>query len=92
MRRNGTLGGSSDGAGNGSSSSGNMNGRTTTAGGGSGHKIAYDPMDLETRSEEAELPKLTLMEEIILLGIKEWVDLLVTISCHKLTMLSRLLQ
>lgn len=47
------------------------NAKLQTAGGGSGHKIAYDPLDLETRSEEAELPKLTLMEEIILLGIKE---------------------
>jgi len=36
-----------------------------------GHKIAFDPLDLETRNEEAQLPKLTLMEEIILLGIKE---------------------
>lgn len=49
------------------------NTRTLNAGGGSGHKIAYDPLDLESRSEEAELPKLTLMEEIILLGIKECV-------------------
>lgn len=54
-------------------SSSNNGGSARTAGGGSGHKIAYDPLDLESRSEEAELPKLTLMEEIILLGIKEWV-------------------
>ena len=33
-----------------------------------GHKVAYDPRDVEERSEENEMPKLTLMEEILLLG------------------------
>jgi hypothetical protein len=56
---------------------------------GSGHKIAFDPQDLETRSEEAELPKLTLMEEIILLGIKEWVYYhMLSICCYRLTLVS----
>ena len=32
------------------------------------HKVGYDPKDLEERSEEAEMPKLTLMEDILLLG------------------------
>lgn len=80
-RRNGapsgTAYGNSKDSGAGGGSSSNINGKADTArsaGGGSGHKIAYDPMDLETRSEEAELPKLTLMEEIILLGIKECVQ------------------
>lgn len=76
-RRNGAPSGTAYGSSNDSGAGGgssNINGKADTArsaGGGSGHKIAYDPMDLETRSEEAELPKLTLMEEIILLGIKE---------------------
>lgn len=37
----------------------------------SGHKIAYDPRDLEERSDEHEMPKLTLMEEVLLVGLKE---------------------
>jgi len=69
--------------GNGSGSS-NNNGRdgqrraggASTSQGGvditstSGHKIAYDPKDIEERSEEKILPKLTLMEECLLLGLK----------------------
>jgi hypothetical protein len=67
-----TMDGSKRGSSSNNSSNSNTGTLHQTAGGGSGHKIAYDPLDLETRSEEAELPKLTLMEEIILLGIKEW--------------------
>jgi golgi phosphoprotein 3 len=41
-----------------------------------GSKVAYDPRDLEdTKGEEAKtggkLPKLTIMEEVLLLGIKD---------------------
>lgn len=38
---------------------------------GSHHKIAYDPRDLETSDEERSHPKLTLMEEVLLLGLKD---------------------
>ena len=40
------------------------------AGGGSGHRVAYDERDLETE-EERLMPKLTLMEEVLLLGLKD---------------------
>lgn len=36
-----------------------------------GHKIAFDPKDLSERSERERLPKMTLMEEVVLLGIKD---------------------
>ncbi|GAA99061.1 uncharacterized protein L969DRAFT_94243 [Mixia osmundae IAM 14324] len=35
------------------------------------HKIAYDPRDLEDSSEQKTLPRLTLMEEVLLLGLKD---------------------
>jgi Golgi phosphoprotein 3 len=34
-------------------------------------KVAYDPRDFDNSNEEQEQPKLTLMEEILLLGIKD---------------------
>ena len=37
----------------------------------SDHKIAYDPKDLEQGAERAKQPKLTLMEEVLLLGLKD---------------------
>jgi Golgi phosphoprotein 3 len=37
----------------------------------SDHKIAYDPKDLEQGEERAKQPKLTLMEEVLLLGLKD---------------------
>ncbi len=36
-----------------------------------GHKIAYDPDDIPTNSTETKLPRLTLMEEVLLMGIKD---------------------
>lgn len=40
-----------------------------------GSKVAYDPHELERESEEArvggKLPKLTIMEEVLLLGLKD---------------------
>ena len=40
-----------------------------------GSKIAYDPRDLEDANEEAKaggkMPRLTLMEEVLLLGLKD---------------------
>jgi golgi phosphoprotein 3 len=36
-----------------------------------GHKIAFDPRDLSESAERSRLPKLTLMEEVLLLGLKD---------------------
>ncbi|KAA1092300.1 hypothetical protein PGTUg99_016761 [Puccinia graminis f. sp. tritici] len=35
------------------------------------HKIAYDPRDLDDSTESSLNPKLTIMEEILLLGLKD---------------------
>ena len=35
-----------------------------------GHKIAFDPRDISENAERSKQPKLTLMEEIILMGLK----------------------
>lgn len=37
----------------------------------SDHKIAFDPKDIEQGQERAKQPKLTLMEEVLLLGLKD---------------------
>lgn len=36
-----------------------------------GHKIAYDPRDISESEERLKQPKLTLMEEVLLLGLKD---------------------
>lgn len=36
-----------------------------------GHKIAFDPRDLSETEERNKQPKLTLMEEVLLLGLKD---------------------
>ncbi|KAF3908086.1 hypothetical protein ABW21_db0205907 [Orbilia brochopaga] len=36
-----------------------------------GHKIAYDPRDISESKERSKQPKLTLMEEVLLLGLKD---------------------
>ncbi|KAI1498023.1 Golgi phosphoprotein 3-domain-containing protein [Biscogniauxia marginata] len=36
-----------------------------------GHRIAFDPRDISESAERSKQPKLTLMEEIILLGLKD---------------------
>lgn len=36
-----------------------------------GHKIAYDPRDISENAERTKQPKLTLMEDILLLGLKD---------------------
>ncbi|EFX04781.1 golgi phosphoprotein 3 domain containing protein [Grosmannia clavigera kw1407] len=74
------------GAGNGAAGgpSGNANGSTDGAEslkdatpetsyeqGDNGHKIAYDPRDLSESVERSKQPKLTLMEEVLLLGLKD---------------------
>jgi Golgi phosphoprotein 3 len=36
-----------------------------------GHRIAFDPRDISESAERSKQPKLTLMEEIILMGLKD---------------------
>ncbi|KAL1961220.1 hypothetical protein VTO42DRAFT_3166 [Malbranchea cinnamomea] len=36
-----------------------------------GHKIAFDPRDISENEERNKQPKLTLMEEVLLLGLKD---------------------
>lgn len=36
-----------------------------------GHKIAFDPRDISENEERTKQPKLTLMEEVLLLGLKD---------------------
>lgn len=44
---------------------------TSYTGGENGHKIAFDPRDISESEERNKQPKLTLMEEILLLGLKD---------------------
>jgi len=39
--------------------------------GENGHKIAFDPRDMSESAERSKQPKLTLMEEVLLLGLKD---------------------
>lgn len=36
-----------------------------------GHKIAFDPRDISESHERSKQPKLTLMEDVLLLGLKD---------------------
>lgn len=36
-----------------------------------GHKIAFDPRDISETEERNKQPKLTLMEDVLLLGLKD---------------------
>lgn len=36
-----------------------------------GHRIAFDPRDLQQGDERSKQPRLTLMEEILLMGLKD---------------------
>jgi golgi phosphoprotein 3 len=44
---------------------------TTYSSSENGHKIAFDPRDISESAERNKQPKLTLMEEILLLGLKD---------------------
>ena len=44
---------------------------TSYTGGENGHKIAYDPQDISESEERNKQPKLTLMEEVLLMGLKD---------------------
>jgi hypothetical protein len=39
--------------------------------GENGHRIAFDPRDISESAERSKQPKLTLMEEVLLLGLKD---------------------
>jgi len=39
--------------------------------GENGHKIAFDPRDISESAERSKQPKLTMMEEVLLLGLKD---------------------
>lgn len=58
-------------AGSSSGSGGTRAGAVTTTAGPDGHRIAYDPRDLKDEDEESRHPRLTLMEECLLLGLKD---------------------
>ncbi|EHL00739.1 hypothetical protein M7I_3370 [Glarea lozoyensis 74030] len=44
---------------------------TSYESGENGHKIAFDPRDISESTERSKQPKLTLMEEVLLLGLKD---------------------
>ena len=44
---------------------------TSYENGENGHKIAFDPRDLSESAERSKQPKLTMMEEVLLLGLKD---------------------
>lgn len=44
---------------------------TSYESGENGHKIAFDPRDMLESAERSKQPKLTLMEEVLLLGLKD---------------------
>ncbi|KAL1867557.1 hypothetical protein VTK73DRAFT_4081 [Phialemonium thermophilum] len=77
-RRRGAGGGSANGDGDGSSSRAHSSSNfkdstpeTSYESGENGHKIAFDPRDISESAERSKQPKLTLMEEVLLLGLKD---------------------
>ncbi|KAI9807759.1 MAG: Vacuolar protein sorting-associated protein 74 [Sarcosagium campestre] len=44
---------------------------TSFSSGENGHKIAFDPRDISENTERSKQPKLTLMEDILLMGLKD---------------------
>jgi Golgi phosphoprotein 3 len=46
-------------------------GETSFESGTNGHKIVFDPRDLRESAERVKQPKLTLMEEVLLMGLKD---------------------
>ena len=44
---------------------------TSYSSGENGHKIAFDPRDISESEERSKQPKLTLMEEVLLIGLKD---------------------
>ncbi|KAK1766520.1 Golgi phosphoprotein 3-domain-containing protein [Phialemonium atrogriseum] len=76
-RRGGGGGGSANGEGgeasraNSSSNFKDATPETSYESGDNGHKIAFDPRDISETAERNKQPKLTLMEEVLLLGLKD---------------------
>lgn len=75
-RRRGAAGGASpaanEGEGSTTPSRSKDNGpETSYENGENGHKIAFDPRDMSESAERSKQPKLTMMEEILLLGLKD---------------------
>lgn len=82
-RRRGAGGGGAGGFGDGDGSNGlgprsnsSANVRdsapeTSYESGENGHRIAFDPRDISESAERSKQPKLTLMEEVLLLGLKD---------------------
>lgn len=58
---------------------------TSYEAGENGHKIAFDPRDISESAERSKQPKLTLMEEVLLLGLKDK-----QVSCQGRGCISRL--
>ena len=54
---------------------------TSFTSGENGHKIAFDPRDLSETEERSKQPKLTLMEDILLLGLKDRQVGFILLSC-----------
>lgn len=71
------AGGGSDGNGIGSRTNSASNIRdggapeTSYESSANGHRIAFDPRDISESAERSKQPKLTLMEEVLLLGLKD---------------------
>ena len=81
-RRRGGGGGEGSGANGDDSNGANRSSSTNNASrdsapetsyesGENGHKIAFDPRDISESAERSKQPKLTLMEEVLLLGLKD---------------------
>jgi Golgi phosphoprotein 3 len=76
-RRRGAGGGAANGEGgeasraNSSSNVKDNTPETSYESGENGHKIAFDPRDISESAERSKQPKLTLMEEVYLLGLKD---------------------
>ena len=47
----------------------------------SDHRIAFDPRDMEEGEERLKFPKLTMMEEVLLLGLKDKQVMLLREGC-----------
>lgn len=83
MRRRGAAGGGNDNNGGDLDSnsrvaspapkntSNNSAPETSYESGENGHKIAFDPRDISENEERSKQPKLTLMEECLLMGLKD---------------------
>ena len=54
-----------------SSHNANTGPETSYEKGENGHKIAFDPRDISESAERSKQPKLTMMEEVLLLGLKD---------------------